>query len=237
MNIAKLFDEAAESYDATRKKYIPCIADFYGVLIEQIPFNPQDEFNVLDLGAGTGLLTSMITKAFPHARFTLADVSAEMLEKAKARFQDLDNMAYEVIDIESGSIDGSYDVVVSALALHHSPLDRLQLVFDKVFNCLKCGGVFVNADQILGRTQEIERGYERAWLRHARLAGCTDEEIRVAIDRMKADRTSTLSDQLNALGSSGFESLNCWYQFYRYATYSGIKPAQQVSGGNGGQRS
>ena len=224
MNVAKLFDEAAESYDTTRKKYIPCIADFYGILIEQIPFEPQDKFTVLDLGAGTGLLTSMIKKAFPRARFTLADVSVEMLEKAKERFQGLDGISYEVVDFEADSIVGCYDVVVSALALHHSPLDRLQLVFDKIFNCLKGGGVFVNADQILGRTPEIEIIYERTWLRHAQLAGCTEEEIEVAIERMKADKTSTLSDQLDALESSGFQSVNCWYQFYRYATYSGIKP-------------
>jgi len=227
MNIAKLFDEAAESYDATRKKYIPCIADFYGVLIEQIPFNSQDKFTILDLGAGTGLLTSMIRRAFPLAKFTLADVSAEMLEKAKVRFHDVDDIVYEVIDFESDSIEGSYDVVVSALALHHSPLDRLQAVIDKIFQSLKPEGIFVNADQILGRTPEIEEAYERAWLCHAELAGCTKEEIEIAIERMKADRTSTLSEQLNALESSGFESLNCWYQFYRYATYSGIKPAQQ----------
>ena len=225
INIAKLFDEAAQSYDATRKKYIPCISDFYGVLIERIPFSSRDEFALLDLGAGTGLLTSMIKKAFPHAHFTLADVSAEMLDKAKVRFQGVEDIVYEVIDFESDSISGSYDVVVSALALHHSPLDQLQLVFNKVFNCLKAGGIFLNADQILGNTPEIEREYEEAWLRHAQLTGCTEEEIRVAIERMKADRTSTLSDQLNALDSSGFESLNCWYQFYRYATYSGIKPA------------
>lgn len=225
MNIAKLFDEAAESYDATRKKYIPCIADFYGVLVEQIPFSSNDQFSVLDLGAGTGLLTSMIRGAFPRASFTLADVSPEMLEKAKVRFRDVEKIEYEVINFESGAIHGSFDVVVSALALHHSPLDRLQEVFDKIYKCLKPGGVFANADQILGRTPEIERQYENAWLRHAKLAGCTEEEIEIAIERMKADRTSTLADQLNALEKSGFESLNCWYQFYRYATYSGIKPA------------
>ncbi|MDF1657872.1 MAG: class I SAM-dependent methyltransferase [Verrucomicrobiales bacterium] len=225
MNIAKLFDQAAESYDATRKKYIPCIADFYGVLIEQIPFGSRDQFSVLDLGAGTGLLTSMIRGAFPRASFVLADVSAEMLEKAKLRFQGVENIEYRIVDFESEPIPGTYDVVVSALALHHAPLDRLQGVFDKIYGCLKPRGMFLNADQILGRTREIEREYERAWLRHAKLAGCTEEEIDIAIERMKADRTSTLSDQLGALEKSGFESLNCWYQFYRYATYSGTKPA------------
>lgn len=87
------------------------------------------------------------------------------------------------------------------------------------------GGAFINADQILGATPAIERAYERAWLHHAKTAGCTQEEIEIAIDRMKADRTSTPKDQLKALEKVGFDNTNCWYQFYRYATYSGTKPA------------
>lgn len=174
----------------------------------------------------------MIRRVFPKARFTLADVSAEMLEKAKERFQDVEDIAYDVINFEVDPIVGSYDVVVSALALHHSPLDRLQVVFNKVFNCLRTGGILVNADQILARTPEIEGAYEKAWLRHAESAGCTREEIQVALGRMKVDRTSTLPDQLNALEISGFRAANCWHQFYRYAIYSGIKPAQDAIVGN-----
>lgn len=229
MEIATLFDEASASYDSTRRKYIPCIADFYGVLVEQIPFHSGEEFTVLDLGAGTGLLSSMVKKSFPSARLTLADVSTAMLDKARERFQHMDEIAYQLIDFESAEIQGSYEVVVSALALHHSPLNQLQFVFRKIFDSLQPGGIFINADQILGATPEIERRYEETWLKHARAAGCTDDEIEIAIERMKADRTSTLRDQLSTLRKVGFNEVNCWYQFYRYATYSGTKPAEQVA--------
>lgn len=223
MNIAALFDAASVSYDSTRKKYIPCIADFYGVLVERIPFDSKDEFAVLDLGAGTGLLSAMVLEAFPSARLTLADVSTAMLDKARERFQHREDLGFQVMDFESDEIQGIYDVVVSALALHHSPLNQLQAVFQKVFGSLKPGGVFINADQALGATPELEREYERMWLKHARAAGCTEEEVDIAIERMKADRSSTLEDQLAALRKVGFKQVNCWYQFYRYATYSGTK--------------
>lgn len=225
MKIGELFDAASASYDSTRKKYIPCISDFYGVLIEQIPFHAEEEFTVLDLGAGTGLLSSMVKEAFPKARLTLADVSNAMLDKARERFEKTNGIAFEVMDFELEEITGTYDAVISALALHHSPLDQLRDIFRRIFASLEPGGVFINADQILGETPEIEAEYEKAWLRHARAAGCTDKEIEIAIERMKADKTSTLRDQLAALGEAGFQQLNCWYQFYRYATYSGRKLA------------
>jgi len=224
MNIAKLFDEAAESYDATRKKYIPCIADLYGVLVEQIPHHCEANFSVLDLGAGTGLLTSVVMKSFPKANYTLADVSKEMLEKAKERFTEEKNITYRQLNYESDKLSGSYDVVISALALHHSPLSKLEEVFEKIHGILKPGGVFANADQILGETPEIESRYEQTWLRHATEAGCTSDEKEIAINRMKADKTATLKDQLSGLQKAGFQEVNCWYQFYRYATYSGTKP-------------
>lgn len=223
MSIANLFDEASASYDSTRKKYVSCIGDFYGVLVERIPFEAHQEFSVLDLGAGTGLLSSMVKKAFPAAKLTLADVSTGMLDKARERFGSAEGVTYREIDFESEEIQGSYQVIVSALALHHSPLEQLQRIFQKVFRALEPGGIFINADQILGETADIEREYERMWLKHAREAGCTDEEIDIAINRMKADRTSTLHDQLAALSTAGFSQVNCWYQFYRYATYSGVR--------------
>jgi tRNA (cmo5U34)-methyltransferase len=223
MNIAELFDQAAESYDATRKKYIPCIADLYGVLVEQIPYNARDKFSVLDLGAGTGLLTSVVRKSFPAAEYTLIDFSSEMLEKARERFAGENGITYQIVDFDSQDIPDSYDIVISALALHHLPLDRLYSVFRKIFDLLKPGGIFVNADQILGETPQIEKVYEQTWLRHAQAAGCTQREIEVALERMKADMTSTLKDQLAGLKKASFQNVNCWYQFYRYATYSGTK--------------
>ena len=53
MDIAKIYNVAAEDYDATRRKYISCFDDFYGVAISQIPYERDDHFRVLDLGAGT----------------------------------------------------------------------------------------------------------------------------------------------------------------------------------------
>ena len=223
MKIKELFNSAAQSYDATRRKYIPCIDDFYGVAIEQIPYSTEDTFTVLDLGAGTGLLTAMISKAFPNAKVVLCDVSEEMLDRAKARFGSDIRYTYKVLNFDDEDIEGTYDVIISALAIHHVPETSLMPLFERIYNSLSRNGVFINADQILGETPEIESTYEEVWLRHAQKSGCSEEEIGIAIKRMEADKTVPLSVQLRTMREVGFTMVNCWYQFYRYATYSGVR--------------
>lgn len=223
MNIASVFGSAARDYDATRKKYISCFDDFYGVAVALIPYPADAHFKLLDLGAGTGLFSSLVKAVFPNCTITVTDISTEMLDQARQRFAGDPSVNYLQHDYINEPLTGEYDVIISGLSLHHSTQTELQSVFNKLYSCLKNNGVFINADQILGRTPEIEKAYEAAWLRQARDKMCTPEEIQVALNRMKADKTLPLSVQLQLLEKAGFAKVNCWYQYYRFAVYSGIR--------------
>jgi tRNA (cmo5U34)-methyltransferase len=225
VDIKTHFDNAAQDYDRTRRQYIPCFDEFYGTALELIPYDGQAHFSVLDIGAGTGLLSGMVAAAFPNAAITLADISSEMLGKAQTRFGANPNIAYFALDFVNAPIVGTYDVVISALALHHTPQDQLKGVFDKIYNALEHGGHFINADQTLGSTPENEEKYAQAWLKGVKDKVCTEQDIEVAIERMKADKTATLQDQLSWLAEAGFRQVDCWYKNYRFAVYSGQKPA------------
>lgn len=229
MDIRALFDSAAQDYDGTRLQYIPCFEQLYGTVLELIPNHRQEPLRILDLGAGTGLLSGLIVKAFPEALVTLADVSTGMLEKARERFDTNPNVSYRVLDFVNAQLAGHYDVVVSALALHHTPQERLKEVFQKVFNVFEDGGVFINADQTLGTTPQNEQRYADAWLAGARARGCTGEDIEIAMERMKADRTATLEKQLAWMREAGFSHVDCWYKHYRFAVYSGEKMIPSIA--------
>jgi tRNA (cmo5U34)-methyltransferase len=224
MEIKTLFNQAAQIYDQTRRRYIPCFDQFYGTVLELIPHPNDAEMRILDLGAGTGLLTALLAGAWPHAHFTLVDISEEMLARARTRFADEpERFTYQVLDYVVEPLVGEYDVVVSALSLHHTAWTELPKVFAGVYAVLRPGGIFINADQVLGATPANEALYETHWQRRIRALGCTEEEVALAVARMKADRTAPFAHQLNWLTAAGFTNVECWFKEYRFAVYSGTK--------------
>ena len=86
MTVGSLFGQAAWDYDRTRRQLVPGFDRFYGAVLESIPFREEKEIRVLDLGAGTGLLSAVVAGRFPRARVTLVDLSVEMLRVARRRF-------------------------------------------------------------------------------------------------------------------------------------------------------
>lgn len=223
MNIQALFDSAAQDYDRTRRQYIPCFDEFYGTVLEVLPFGPEDAPHILDVGAGTGLLTAILAAALPKATFTLVDISPQMLEQAKARFSDDARFQYQVVDYQTEHLPHPCNAVVSALSLHHAELPELHKIFRRIHAALVPNGLFINADQVLGVTRGHEAKYEAVWQAGAKGRGCSEADLTVAIDRMKADRTATLDDQLDTLRNAGFEDVECWYKNFRFAVYSGRK--------------
>ncbi|HJQ29252.1 MAG TPA: hypothetical protein VJ827_07905, partial [Rubrobacter sp.] len=62
MSVGALFDSAAEDYDRARRQLVPGLDRFYGAVLESVPFATDEEIRVLDLGAGTGLLSAMVAE-------------------------------------------------------------------------------------------------------------------------------------------------------------------------------
>ena len=151
--VAALFDEAAEDYDRARRQLVPPLDDFYGTAVESIPYERDDAIRVLDLGAGTGLLSAFVARAFPHARVTLVDASPEMLGVARRRFADeTERFEFRIVDYAREPLPGEYEAVVSALSIHHLDGTEKRKLFRKIYEVLCGGGAFVNADQVLGST-------------------------------------------------------------------------------------
>ena len=87
MNIEKQFNLIAEEYDSNRRKFIPCFDDFYKNTTEFIVSNIEKPKQIVDLGAGTGLLIYFWYQQCPDSKYVLVDIADEMLNVARKRFE------------------------------------------------------------------------------------------------------------------------------------------------------
>jgi SAM-dependent methyltransferase len=69
-----------------RRRLVPAFDAFYGNAVAALEFLASGPVErVLDLGAGTALMSTAVAQAYPAARFELLDESKEMLEVAQER--------------------------------------------------------------------------------------------------------------------------------------------------------
>jgi len=223
-SVQRAFDLAAEDYDRTRRRLVPGFDDFYRAAIDLLQFPHDSQLKVLDLGAGTGLLAAFIAYSFPHARITMVDISSEMLDRARARFElGGDRFRFEVSDYGVDPIREKYDAVVSALSIHHLGDEQKRSLFSRIYGALNPGGVFVNAEQFRAATPDRQRFHHQRWVTRVRELGADDRDLAPALDRMKFDRAATLEDQLEWLREAGFRDIDCAYKNLIFAVYCGIK--------------
>ena len=225
MTVKKIFDAGALQYDRNRRKVIPCFDDFYKTLIRLIPFESNEKFTVLDLGAGTGLVTALIFNIFPEAVISLLDVSGEMLEKAKERFAEKDNVQFHVMDYDASPLPEKYNLIVSAMSIHHLKDSGKKRLFQKIYDALLPGGIFIHAELARGVTDDIEEIYQEQWRNYLEQTDLTEDELDVIYERMSYDIPAPLDMQLGWMRSAGFLSVDCFYKYYNFVVYAGSKKA------------
>jgi tRNA (cmo5U34)-methyltransferase len=101
---------------------------------------------ILELGIGTGETARRILAAHPNAKLTAIDSSAEMLERARSVVPDAD---LRLSRLQDALPAGPFDLVVSALAVHHLDGPGKQGLFRRIADVLTPGGAFVLADVVV----------------------------------------------------------------------------------------
>jgi tRNA (cmo5U34)-methyltransferase len=220
--VKKKFDNNARQYDSQRRKIIPCFDDFYSITVSIAETN-NTKPKILDIGAGTGLLSSFILEKFPNADLTLIDISEKMIEVAKNRFKENPNVTYIIADYTKYRFDEKYDYVISSLSIHHLTDKEKKQLYTSIYSILNNNGVLINADQVLGSTSYIDAIYKRDWKLKVENSGLSKEELISAYERTKLDKMSTLEDQLNWLKEIGFLDVDCVYKYFNFVVLFGRK--------------
>lgn len=220
------FDRWVDTYDADRRVLIPCFDAFYGTAAEVAALERSGPVRILDLGAGTGLLSSVLAGSLPEAELVLVDEAPEILARATERLAPLgDRVRTVVADLRDPLPEGPFDVVASALAIHHLDDDGKADLYRRAADALVPGGVLVNAEQVAGPTPWLDVQYQARWREHCRALGATEETLAAADARMAIDLPASVPTQLAMLDAAGLVEVGCVFQSWRFAVLAGWKPA------------
>lgn len=141
--------------------------------------------SILELGVGTGETASAVLAVHPAARLVGIDENEPMLARARDRFPGTD---LRVQRLEDPLPEGNYDLVVSALTVHHLDAAGKADLFRRVRDRLRPGGRFVLADVVIP----------------------DDPRDMVTPVAPPHDKPSTVADQLRWLQEAGLQPMVRW---------------------------
>lgn len=143
---------------------------------------------MLELGTGTGETAGRVLRAQPNAELVGIDASHGMLAVARDALP-ADRATLTLGRLEDPLPKGPFQLVFSALTVHH--LDGLgkATLFERVAGVLPSGGRFVLGDVVVP---------------------VDPAEIVTPIDEDGYDQPSTIADQLGWLEAAGFEARVAW---------------------------
>jgi tRNA (cmo5U34)-methyltransferase len=147
-----------------------------------------------------------------------------MIEQAQKRFNGLDNFEYITADYANYTFTKKYDVVVSALSIHHLGDDEKFTLYKRIFESINRGGVFINGDQFISRSPLLEERIHRQWRTVIEKSGLTKDEINGAFERMKMDKPATTEKNIEWLEKAGFINVDLLYKYYSFGVICGMKP-------------
>ena len=143
---------------------------------------------ILDLGSGTGETARRVLERHAGASIVLVDSSAEMLTAAREALAKDRIESVLVQRLEDPLPAGPFDLVVSALAVHHLESADKQVLFQRIAEVLRPGGRFVLADVVVPQ----------------------DAELAATPGASEFDRPDRLDDQLAWIGDAGLEPDVLW---------------------------
>ena len=178
------FAEIAASYDRVQSVLSPPYARGLEMIVELVPFDPDDTFAFVDLGCGTAEPTARVLERFGRATGTCIDSEPEMLRIAKQKLTPYSGR----IEIEEADISDCAiplcDLVFTAKTIHHIHPDHLPSLFSRIAGALRPGGCFILYDTTSvgpGWSAAVRRQASRFRERHVQRAiesgRATQEEI------------------------------------------------------------
>ncbi len=199
----------ASEYDSLIHTIVPTHSFLLSSMIDSLPEKCN---RILELGCGTGLLTTMLAYAYPNAKIVAIDISKTMVQLAKSR-KNLESVQFLIRDFRKSWPTGSFDAVVAALCLHHVSVEDRQKIVTRAAERLMPEGRFICGDIFRSETS-WEEGIMTDYWKKAMIRNKAPERI---VSGMLSQRQanvslfSTIAEFREMLAQSGFS--RTWVPF------------------------
>lgn len=203
----------ADGYDAEIRRFIPHYEEMIATGVEVLSALAPPDSHILDLGGGTGALSSAVLAGLPSSRVTVVDVDADMLAEARRRLAGFgDRVSFE----QASFLDPlpAADAAVASLALHHvHDLETKTALYRAIHDTLSPGGVLLNLDAAVTEGIRLNRlVFDRMAERMAD-HGISHAEARGHFASWAdEDRYFSLDAELAALREAGYDEVECLWR-------------------------
>lgn len=203
-----------------------------------LPFDSTDDFSIVEIGCGEGLLGHTLAEMFPNAGITELDGSASMREATARRLAPYgDRIRVNSMDLAADGwsvhLDGA-DAVVSSLVIHHLDGPGKKRLFEDIGRLTSERSALVVADLVEPTGPQALELFASSWDESARQQaedGGQDELFELfrstKWNHYRAphpiDQPSQLFEQLRWLADAGFALVDCFWLEAGHAIYGGYK--------------
>jgi tRNA (cmo5U34)-methyltransferase len=218
------FEAEAPIYADIISRLIPRYHEMITAVVDALPFEETDSFQMIDLGCGIGTVSRAILNRYPKCRITAIDFSEAMIREAEENLNDF-SVKFICEDFSTWNWDRSYDAIVSSLALHHLPADDEKKGFyRRCFDHLNHDGVFCNADVVLASRDDLQEKYMDRWIDFMKRSVSEEEIENEWLPKYRQeDVPSKTMDHIRWMSEVGYRECDVIWKYYNFAVFCGYK--------------
>lgn len=238
----------AEGYDAAAPEIHPFYAAVQDAIVAAVREHADQrgafDYQIVDLGGGSGRLIEKLLTKLPYAQATIVDQSEPFLAIAERRLQRFaDRVKFVVSRLQnnwSAKLQNKPQAIISTSAIHHLEPNEKRALYQQVFDGLAPGGLFLNGDEVRPPSDADYRHVMEWWtdlmrtnmangriphIFHPAAQGWIDRNVARFGEPKKSgdDCHETAEAQLNYFRDAGFQTADVQWSQSLWSILRGVK--------------
>ena len=211
-------------YDRFIRTVIPHYETMRAVQLDLLARVLPCDGRVIDLGGGTGALARAVAEKFPAVYVEIWDTDPAMLEVARKRCAVFGDRVHFVERSFAEPLPAC-DAVVACIALHHvKDMAAKGRIYANIFEALRPGGIFTNADCVMSETPAVRAASYEGWTKFMEDQGLTPAQAQEQFaEWAKEDYYPPLATEMRLLAEAGFAKPDCFWRTAPFTVFGGVR--------------